>query len=74
MRADPLTESGYNHELRSKQMGRTTYPCPGCGQQQTETHENGQEITPKLCPACAEAAQKDQAARAESKGREKAAR
>jgi DNA-directed RNA polymerase subunit RPC12/RpoP len=35
-------------------MGWTSYPCPNCGQAQTEQHENGQTINPKLCAACSE--------------------
>jgi hypothetical protein len=35
-------------------MGITTFPCPSCGQQQKETHENGQEVRRRLCAACQE--------------------
>lgn len=35
-------------------MGVTTWPCPSCGQQQRAEHANGEEIRPRLCPACAE--------------------
>lgn len=35
-------------------MGVTSWPCPGCGQQQSQAHENGAEIKIALCAACAE--------------------
>lgn len=35
-------------------MGQTTIPCPGCFQAQTVIHDNGQEILPRFCAACAE--------------------
>ncbi len=35
-------------------MGVTSWPCPGCGQQQSTSHENGQEVQVRLCAACAE--------------------
>lgn len=36
-------------------MGRTTWPCPGCGQQQTREHPNGEAQENLLCAACKEA-------------------
>jgi hypothetical protein len=55
-------------------MGVTTWPCPGCGQQQRAVHENGQEISLTLCPACAEhfAGERDQIL-AEPQGRKEKA-
>lgn len=35
-------------------MGITTWPCPGCGQQQKVDHANGETVKPTLCAACAE--------------------
>lgn len=35
-------------------MGRTTYPCPGCGQAQTQEHPNGEEVALAPCAACKE--------------------
>ena len=42
-------------------MGVTTIPCPRCGQAQTTFHDNGQEVGPRLCAACAEQEQKEKA-------------
>jgi len=37
-------------------MGITSWPCPSCGQVQTQTHENGEEVeASRPCAACAEA-------------------
>jgi len=37
-------------------MGITSWPCPKCGQVQTETHENGHEVqATRKCAACEEA-------------------
>lgn len=33
-------------------MGQTTFPCPTCGQVQRVEHENGTEVTLRLCAAC----------------------
>lgn len=35
-------------------MGTTSIPCPRCGQAQVTSHDNGQEILPRLCAACKE--------------------
>lgn len=35
-------------------MGITTWPCPGCGQQQKSEHANGETVKVALCAACAE--------------------
>jgi predicted RNA-binding Zn-ribbon protein involved in translation (DUF1610 family) len=35
-------------------MGRYTYPCQGCGQQQSTEIQNGQQVTHHLCPGCEE--------------------
>jgi hypothetical protein len=36
-------------------MGVTTWPCPGCGQQQRQEHPNGEAQSLQLCAACKEA-------------------
>lgn len=35
-------------------MPSTSYPCPGCNQQQNVQHGFGTSVEPALCPACAE--------------------
>jgi hypothetical protein len=40
-------------------MGDTTWPCPGCGQQQREWHPNGEEKKLRLCAACQEKADQE---------------
>ena len=40
-------------------MGVTTFPCPKCGQAQSETHENGAAVKVRLCAACAESFTKE---------------
>jgi len=40
-------------------MGITTWPCAGCGQQQSTTHQNGEAPALRLCAACEEKRQLD---------------
>lgn len=35
-------------------MPSTSYPCPGCNQQQNIQHGFGFSLSPMLCPACEE--------------------
>lgn len=42
-------------------MGTTSWPCPSCGQAQTEIHENGHEVALRLCAACQEKADAESA-------------
>lgn len=61
--------AGTNYELWGNEMGRTTWACPGCGQQQSREHANSEKVEIELCAACAEAAQKDRDAKAEHQQR-----
>lgn len=35
-------------------MGITSWPCPGCGQQQKSEHPNGVMVHTVLCASCQE--------------------
>ena len=50
---------GASHELRGEHMGVTTWPCPGCGQQQRSEHPNGEAQENRLCAACREKAENE---------------
>ena len=40
-------------------MGRYTYPCPGCWQQQAAEIPNGSAVEHALCPGCEEEANRE---------------